>query len=61
MKTSQIIKSARLSKRWSQYRLAKEIGIAQPRIAEWEKDKYEPRADILLKILRVTGYELKTK
>lgn len=58
MKTSEIIRTARLSKRWSQAELAKQIGVARPRVTEWENDKVEPRASILLEILRVTGYEM---
>ena len=40
----------RVSKGWTQTRLAQEAGVAQARIAELEAGRYEPRTDTIDRI-----------
>ena len=45
-----VIRSHRGKKGWSQYRLAKEVGIAQSSVNEIEKGRKSPSLEVFFKI-----------
>jgi len=56
MTTSTLIRNARTTAKFSQRQLAELIGVAQPRISEWESGKVEPGAITLIEILKACKY-----
>lgn len=47
------IRAARNAARLTQTELAKLLGVAQPRVVEWETGKIDPAASTYLRILQV--------
>lgn len=54
----EFLKKVRLSRALSQSALAEMVGISQPNLSAYERDRRLPSADALNKILVACGYEL---
>lgn len=56
MNISEIIRSSRLRRNWTQTELARRLGTPQSAIARWERGSLSPRVKTLERILQACGY-----
>lgn len=57
MNTGDLIRSARLSRGWTQTELARRLGTPQSAIARWERGSLSPRVETLERILGACGFQ----
>lgn len=58
---AQLLSTARRRRGLSQRELARRSGVAQPLISAIETGRRQPGADLLLGLLRATGYDLELR
>jgi len=57
MNASELIRSVRLNRGWTQTELARRMGTPQSAIARWERGGLSPRIDTLERILHACGFQ----
>jgi len=57
MKVSELIRSSRLRRGWTQAELGHQLGTPQSAIARWERGSLSPRVQTLERILKACGFQ----
>ncbi len=52
------IRQLREARGWSQYRLAREVGVTPSTVYNWERGRFEPKASQLRSLARVFGVSM---
>ena len=57
MNVTELLRTARHERGWTQAQLAAVAGISQPAIARWESGRVSPRVASLRRVLEAAGFE----